>query len=176
MTSPNKDASRRAFLTRLRGQPGKRCPDADNRGVIRPPWAKRVPSECTACGDCAPSCSEGIIAFDDAGYPVIDFSKGACTFCGACAEACQADVFDPPQSLAWQLDVSVSSDCFAEKGIYCRSCGDVCPERAIRIVPQLGGRARVVIDDEACTGCGACFGACPATAISITQAQEHASG
>ncbi|HBS20926.1 4Fe-4S binding protein, partial [Thalassospira sp.] len=51
-----------------------------------------------------------------------------------------------------------------------------CPESAIRIIPQLGGRARVLIGDDLCTGCGACFSACPVDAISIKPATEIAHG
>jgi NAD-dependent dihydropyrimidine dehydrogenase PreA subunit len=61
----------------------------------------------------------------------------------------------------------VSEGCFAAKGIYCRSCGDICPERAIRFNLQTGGRATVAIDAELCTACGDCAPVCPASAISI---------
>jgi len=61
----------------------------------------------------------------------------------------------------------VSDGCFAAKGIYCRSCGDICAERAIRFTLQTGGRATVAIDAELCTACGDCAPICPAAAISI---------
>jgi len=171
MSSAPKLASRRAFFTGLRGS----RPDPDGQQtstVIRPPWAWRFDENCTACGDCRSACPENIIATDKDGLPEIDFAKGECTFCAACADACPEPVFDRSVTSPWHLDVSVSNKCFAENGVYCRSCGDVCPESAIRIIPQMGGRARVLIEDDLCTGCGACFAACPVDAISISSAME----
>jgi len=175
MSSAPKVASRRAFFSGLRGL------NADTGGtqtpmVIRPPWAWQLDENCTACGDCIPACPENIIAIGKGDLPEIDFGKGECTFCDACADACAEPVFDRSVTAPWHLDVSVSSKCFAENGVYCRSCGDVCPESAIRIIPQLGGRARVLIDDDLCTGCGACISACPVDAISIKPVTEIAHG
>ncbi|MDP2697189.1 ferredoxin-type protein NapF [Thalassospira sp.] len=160
---------RRDFLMALRGQTAPVMEPA----AIRPPWAYHLFDTCTRCGDCAPACPENIIIHDPAGFPQIDFSKGECTFCGACADICRSDVFDRARD-AWSNVIAVSPACFSERGIYCRSCGDGCPERAIRIMPQLGGRARVIIMEDACSGCGACVSACPADAISITPAAEAA--
>ncbi|MHC8492194.1 ferredoxin-type protein NapF [Thalassospira sp. SM2505] len=167
-----KQPSRRDFLNRLRPAQDRHVhPDTH---AIRPPWAVNFHANCTACGDCVPACPEGIISLDDKQFPTIDFNKGECTFCGACADACAEDVFDRTANPAWQLDITVAKNCFAEQGIYCRSCGDICPERAIRIPPQLGGRARVIIDESTCTRCGACQTACPADAIMITPQKEYA--
>ncbi|WP_417625391.1 ferredoxin-type protein NapF [Paremcibacter congregatus] len=171
MPVTSKQATRREFLNRLRSAPVPQSSVPDR--AIRPPWVHHFDDQCTACGDCAPACPEGIIGFDHNHFPIVDFSKGECTFCAACVDACPEDVFDTTQEPVWQLDIAVGNTCFAEKGIYCRSCGDSCPESAIRIPPQLGGRARVIIDEEACTKCGACLSACPADAISITPQKEH---
>jgi ferredoxin-type protein NapF len=167
-----KHPGRREFLNRLRSAPDQQlCPDAT---AIRPPWALHFDSQCTGCADCLPACPEGIITLDEANLPTIDFNRGECSFCGACADACIENVFDRTAQPAWHLDITVTKNCFAEQGIYCRSCGDICPQRAIRIPPQLGGRARVIIDEDACTRCGACQAACPADAISITPHKEYA--
>lgn len=174
MPANAKQTSRREFLARFRAVSTTHSDQTDD--VIRPPWAWHLDARCTGCGDCAPACPEGIIAFDGRNHPVIDFTKGECTFCGACSHACAEDVFDTTADTPWNLDITVAKTCFAENGIYCRSCGDVCPESAIRIAPQLGGRARVIVNEDACTGCGACLSACPADAISITPQKEHAHG
>ncbi len=175
MSSAPKLASRRAFFSGLRGL------NADTGGtqtpmVIRPPWAWQFDENCTACGECISACPENIIVPGKDGLPEIDFAKGECTFCNACADACPEPVFDRSVATPWHLDISVSNTCFAENGVYCRSCGDVCPESAIRIIPQVGGRARVLIDNDICTGCGACFAACPVDAISIKPATEITHG
>ena len=174
MSAHAKQTSRRDFLSRFRAVPATHSDPVDD--VVRPPWARDIYDRCTGCGDCAPACPEGIIAFDGKNHPVIDFTKGECTFCGACSDACAEGVFDRTADAPWTLDVDVAKTCFAENGIYCRSCGDACPETAIRIAPQLGGRARVIIDDDTCTGCGACLSACPADAISITRQKDTAHG
>lgn len=72
---------------------------------------------------------------------------------------------DPAEGGA--LIAAVSDACFAAKGIYCRSCGDLCAEHAIRFTLQTGGRALVSVDAERCTACGDCAPACPAAAISV---------
>lgn len=172
MSFPHNRPSRREFLGRLRS-----APDEQTRAdatAIRPPWTVDFDTRCTGCADCVPACPEGIITLDDENLPIIDFNKGECSFCAACADACTEDVFDRTVSPAWQLDIAVAKNCFAEQGIYCRSCGDICPEKAIRIPPQLGGRARVIIDEDSCTKCGACQAACPADAILITPRKEYA--
>tara|TARA_R110000868_G_scaffold162903_3_gene394774 strand:+ start:261042 stop:261569 length:528 start_codon:yes stop_codon:yes gene_type:complete len=171
MSSASRLTSRRAFFTGLRGLPDN-TPDKQQSNTIRPPWAVKFDESCTACGDCAPACPENIIHIGQDGRPEIDFDKGECTFCGACSDVCNEPVFDRTGDTPWQLELSVSNKCFAENGVYCRSCGDVCPEGAIRIIPQLGGRARVLVDNDTCTGCGACIGTCPVTAISIRPATE----
>ncbi|MDG4717766.1 MULTISPECIES: ferredoxin-type protein NapF [Thalassospira] len=167
-----KDPGRRAFLDRFRS--GTDVQSRPELSAIRPPWAVQFDANCTGCADCVPACPEGIIALDGANLPAIDFNKGECSFCEACADACSENVFDRSVEPAWHLDITVAKNCFAEQGIYCRSCGDICPERAIRIPPQLGGRARVIIDSDTCTRCGACQGACPADAILITPHKEYA--
>jgi ferredoxin-type protein NapF len=66
--------------------------------------------------------------------------------------------------------VAVIGDaCLARHGVVCRSCGDVCPARAIRFQPIPRATAVPVLDAEACTGCGECIEVCPAAAISLPE-------
>lgn len=156
------DAGRRAFLR------GKTQAHID----IRPPWALAEPrflDACTRCAACVERCPEQVLTTGTGGYPVFDATRGECTFCGACAEACKDGALDrgavsPP--FPWKAQVRLG-DCFAARGIVCASCADGCPEHAIRVTPAPGGLRNVTLDEDACTGCGACVSACPAQAIDL---------
>jgi ferredoxin-type protein NapF len=99
-------------------------------------------------------------------WPQVDFSRNECTFCGKCAEACPEPVFDRALP-AFPHAVAIGEACFAARGVVCQSCGDACPESAIRFRPRLGGPALPSLDADRCTGCGACIGPCPASAIAV---------
>jgi ferredoxin-type protein NapF len=62
--------------------------------------------------------------------------------------------------------------CLAEAGIVCRSCGEACPDSAIRFRPRLGLPPQAIVDEAACTGCGQCVGACPGEAITLGAARH----
>ncbi|WP_191090111.1 ferredoxin-type protein NapF [Histidinibacterium aquaticum] len=127
---------------------------------------------CTACGACAEACPQNILRIAGGRHAVIDFTA-ECTFCGACAEACPEEVFDLKRDPPWEAVASVGEGCFEPRGIACRACEDVCEARALRARPQLGGTAVMTVDEESCTGCGACVPICPANAITIRQPDPH---
>ena len=62
--------------------------------------------------------------------------------------------------------------CLAEAGIVCRSCGEACPDSAIRFRPRVGLPPQAIVDEAACTGCGQCVGACPGEAIALGAARH----
>ena len=142
---------------------------------VRPPWTSetRIQEECERCGHCAERCPQGIIALDEAGLPWVNFDAGECTFCAACAEICPADVFTQTTDRPWTLQLSLAPGCLAAAGVFCRSCGDACPERAIRFEVKLGGVAALRIDEDACTGCGACISVCPRNVLSLKPASKQ---
>jgi len=151
------DLGRRGFLTgRRRSRPE----------AVRPPWSRSasIAAACTGCGTCVTACPQHIIVPDETGRPALDFGGSECSFCGACADICTEPVFDRLLP-AFHHIASVGVDCFAGRGIVCQSCGDACPESAIRFKARLGGPALPEVAADRCTGCGACIAACPAQAI-----------
>lgn len=165
--------NRRAFL---RGK----SPRVESN-AIRPPWALE-PSQfidsCERCDECIRACPEKILFRGDGGYPEVDFKRGNCTFCAKCADVCEAEAFqyfktDEPQEIcsdpdkAWNLEVSIKSNCLSLNAIVCRTCGDVCEEQAINFRLQLRGISIPEIDNDSCTGCGECLYVCPESAVSI---------
>ncbi|WP_404379248.1 ferredoxin-type protein NapF [Caenispirillum salinarum] len=157
---------------------GLKKPDAPP--PLRPPWTREatVADRCTRCGDCLEACPEGILKVGTGGFPEVDFrvGSGECTFCGDCASACGEGVFaapepepepEPAAAPAFAALASIGSGCLAEAGVMCQSCGDACPERAIRFALVRGGAPRPSLDRDACTACGACVSVCPADVIAV---------
>ena len=68
----------------------------------------------------------------------------------------------------------IGEGCLAEAGIVCRSCGDACPESAIRFQPRIGLPPQAIVNEAACTGCSECVGACPGSAITLGAAHREA--
>ena len=53
-------------------------------------------------------------------------------------------------------------------GVVCQICRDVCPEEgAIRFELAYRNAPQPRVEPDACTGCGACVGTCPAAAITV---------
>ncbi len=155
------DASRRQFLRG--GFSGRDMP-------VHPPWAlleREFVERCTRCDACSDACSAGIIVRGQGGFPEIDFARGECTFCGDCRKVCEPAALRHEGGAAWSVKAGIGAACIALKQVVCRSCGDACEARAIRFQLRAGGVAVPELDIEACTGCGACHGACPVGAIAM---------
>lgn len=159
MTTPD---SRRNFL---RGRFSPR------QGPLRPPWALAESdflTACTRCGDCVTACPTQVIITRDAGYPTVNFTDGECTFCGGCAAACKTGALLLTEGQApWSACALIADHCLARQRVECRICGDQCEAGAIRFQLQAGGIATPQLDQERCTGCGACVGPCPVRAIVV---------
>jgi ferredoxin-type protein NapF len=65
--------------------------------------------------------------------------------------------------------LTISDACLAHAGVVCQACGDVCPERAIRFALRRGGPPLPTLNEDRCTGCGACVPICPVGAISLAE-------
>lgn len=162
------NVSRRALLFGRRGPSGQ-------DDVIRPPWALAADlfaGKCTGCAACVEACPENILILDTRKKARVDFSKGECTFCTDCAVPCKDGAIvitdlDQP----WSLQVSIEGTCLAMKGVECRICDDQCDPRAIRFRVTSGGVSLPQLDQDVCTGCGACVAPCPVGAIEILPEQ-----
>lgn len=140
------------------------------RAVVRPPGAideARFLDRCSRCNDCIAACPEHILVRADGGFPERDWQRGECTFCGDCAAACQSQALLPLPQQPWPWRALIGENCLAVHGVTCQSCREVCPENAIRFHP---GVARPALNPAQCSGCGACIGVCPVSAIAMQHA------
>lgn len=127
---------------------------------------------CNGCGDCADACPTHIIGLVG-DLPSLDFSLGECTFCGQCAKVCPEQVFQGNSRYRIPYVALITDNCLARNQVECQSCRDACPEQAIRFRPQIRGAFLPVLDDEACTGCGACVSVCPVAAIKVREGSSE---
>jgi len=135
---------------------------------LRPPGAIRetlFTDQCTTCGECIAACPEHIIINGSAGYPEVDFRQGECTFCSRCIETCAEGALVHEVQPPWRLELQLTDSCLAKRQVVCQTCGDTCEAEAIRFLPLPGVVAIPVIDQDVCTGCGACIAACPHDAL-----------
>lgn len=141
--------------------------------IVRPPWS--IPENqfidlCSRCDHCISACPAKILERGRGGFPQINFSKGECEFCGDCVSACKEPVFvsDWENETPWNLKAFIEESCITHKGVVCRTCGEMCDERAINFRPKVGGVSAPELDPESCNGCGACVAPCPNNSIKMT--------
>jgi ferredoxin-type protein NapF len=135
---------------------------------LRPPGAiteALFADQCTSCGECVAACPQHIIVKGSAGYPEVDFRQGECTFCSRCIDICAEDALVHEVQPPWRLLLQLGDSCLARRQVVCLTCGDACAAEAIRFRPQAGSVAIPLIDQDVCTGCGACIAACPQDAL-----------
>ncbi len=144
----------------------------NDQQIMRPPWLKKTQvftDECTRCGKCIETCETKIIQSGSGGFPFVDFSIDECTFCYQCAKACPEQLFLEQSAPPWNAKASVSDTCLTKHNVECRSCGDMCDTMAIQFKMAIGKTAQISLDEEKCTGCGACVASCPTTSIQVVE-------
>lgn len=152
--------------------------NASKRRLFRPkkviatdnllPWVispQQFLDNCTQCEDCLAVCPEEILIKGDGGFPNVNFALGECIFCGKCAEICKEPIFTAITEFPWQKKAVIDTTCLAHEKIFCRSCAETCEAQALTF--QVGISAVPQIDNDLCTGCGACVAPCPTQAIEI---------
>lgn len=145
-------------------------------GPYPPGVTGRTIQACTGCGECADICPTGIIVIEG-GRAQVDFTRGECTFCGKCFERCPEAVFAARPAARFSHTARIGDGCLALNYVDCQACRDTCPEIAIRFQPRRGAPFQPVLNQDACTGCGACLAVCPVGSISFAERQpepEHA--
>ena len=141
--------------------------------AIRAPWTiaeEHFVDRCTRCNDCITACPTKILERGSGGFPQVNFSKGECEFCGDCVTSCKESAFVPDweNNAPWNIKATIDDSCIAYKGVVCRTCEEMCDERAIKFHPKVGGVSTPEINLEHCNGCGACVEPCPINSVKMT--------
>lgn len=127
--------------------------------------------KCVGCGLCLTRCPSKVIrlsrrlsrSFKTYGQPELYFSNGYCRLSCKykCASVCPTGALLPRTSdrtklhfgaAHWNKELCVRTS----KGDECKACERNCPVNAIKIVD-----GAVVVNADACVGCGACEHVCP---------------
>ncbi len=170
------DPGRRGFLRgKFFTREGRN--EVRQQGRLLGPLPPALPAQLVAqnpCEDCdqpcVHACEPAIIYLHPPGHrfrgmPYLSFQSGSCTFCRGCVDVCPLEHDDqvPARLGTARLD---REKCMAWNGVICLSCQTACGFQAVSMDP----RSRPAIKTEACTGCGACVGVCPSSAIAVPAA------
>ena len=174
--------------------PEKESTKPINRLVpVSPPGSKNIDhykSTCTACHLCISVCptqvlQPSILHYGLEGFlqPRMDYITNFCKYdCVLCTEVCTSGAlqkFLPQDKKLTQLGKSnfVKENCIVEtEKKACGACSEVCPTKAVRMIPFENKLLIPEVKNEYCVGCGACEYACPTIpykAIYVEGNPEH---
>lgn len=143
-------------------------------------------SKCTACQLCVSACTHQALRAQDEGVgmlqPTLSFEHGFCRVnCVDCSAVCPTGAIRPitvAEKSATQIGRVVIQPelCIVQKDkVTCTACVRICPPGAITLVGE-GEHKMPAVDNERCTGCGACEYVCPArpyAAIRVEGNRDH---
>ncbi|MCL1908685.1 MAG: 4Fe-4S dicluster domain-containing protein [Holophagaceae bacterium] len=166
----------------------------DRKTQIVPPGAQSLDNMrryCTACQLCVSSCPNGVLRpsslLATLMQPEMSFERGYCRpECVECSMVCPSGAIQKI-TMAEKTAVSIGSvvwikdNCVVKRdNVQCNSCERRCPTEAITLVtdPEADPESRAPlkipsIDNEKCTGCGACEHYCPARPFSAIFVEGH---
>ncbi len=153
-------------------------------GRLRPPGSVReieLSALCVRCGNCVRSCPTGIIRPDLSPrtvtallVPALDFGKNHCLeTCNLCGQNCPSGAIAPlPLTEKSEARIGLARidtpGCLLGLEKECGACSLVCKRDAI--VETFSRETYTVsaeVDNDRCTGCGACVAVCPPRVITV---------
>lgn len=150
---------------------------------LRPPGAVEETvflATCRRCGKCAEACTFGAISLVGGeagvgvGTPALAPRRAPCRLCLACVEVCPSGALKRvtvPRIGAARIS---QSRCIAWQGGFCQRCLDECPPAQEAIALQ--DFEKPAVDEERCSGCGACEHICPVEPAAIRVAPARKEG
>ena len=143
--------------------------------------ARNMAQHCTACQLCVSACPNQVLRpsadLRKLMQPEMSYERGYCRpECTKCSEVCPAGAIRPitkadKSSVQIGHAVWVKKNCIPlTDGVQCGNCARHCPAGAIRMVPldpnREGSPKIPIVNEERCSGCGACEDLCPARPFS----------
>lgn len=156
----------------------------DRRRAILPPGsysAERFAKHCTACQLCVAACPNDVLrpsgSLSTLMQPVMSYERGYCRpECTRCSEVCPTGAIQKVDA-ATKTSIKVGhavwlrQNCLPlTEGVSCGNCARHCPSAAIAMVRSDADNPQSpmipVVDENRCTGCGACENLCPSRPFS----------
>ncbi|MDR3165741.1 MAG: 4Fe-4S dicluster domain-containing protein, partial [Synergistaceae bacterium] len=144
--------------------------------VILPPGAMSAENfsrRCVGCLACVAACPVRVIKPNITSYPTLVYADDFCQFnCIECGIVCPTGaiqhlgVDEKRRTRVGASSLDFMKCVVKTKGESCGACAEVCPTRAVRMVPyqesNAPGLTKPEFDENYCIGCGACLVVCPA--------------